>query len=144
MFFWTILLKLWTWRHWKQFDTFQSCFNTATLNLILSCFFDPTSFKSIWGYFFQVVFQYTLVNCTRPKLYVVQCNLVETCLKICLKWRIFSRTGKIGSGKNTNFFFFLLGLKYTLRTFFESKNLLSNSCPELSNQVLSFSAYQIC
>ena len=57
-----------------------------------------------------------------------------------LKWRILSQTGKIGSGKNTKFLFFLLGLKYTLRTCFESKNFSSNSCPELSNHVLSFSA----
>jgi hypothetical protein len=34
-------------------------------------------------------------------------------------------------------------LKYTLRTCFESKNFSSNSCPELSNQVLSFSEGQI-
>ena len=39
--------------------------------------------------------------------------------------------------------FFLLGLKYTLRTCFDSKKFLSKSCPELSNQVLSFSACQI-
>ena len=31
--------------------------------------------------------------------------------------------------------FFLLGLKYTLRTCFKSKNILLKSCPELSNQV---------
>ena len=62
----------------------------------------------------------------------------------CIKWRIFSRPSKIGSGKNTKYFFFILGLKYTLRTCFESKNFSSNSCPELSNQVLSFSAGQIC
>ena len=40
-------------------------------------------------------------------------------------------------------YFFLLGLKYTLRTCFESKNFLPKSCPELSNQVLSSSASQI-
>ena len=56
------------------------------------------------------------------------------------KWRILSRTGKIGSGKNTKYFFFLQGLEYTLRTCFESKNFLE---PELSNQILSFSACQI-
>ena len=39
--------------------------------------------------------------------------------------------------------FFLLGIKYTLRTCFESKNFLPNYCPELSNQVLSFSEGQI-
>ena len=60
-----------------------------------------------------------------------------------VKWRILSQTGKIGSGKNTKFLFFLLGLKYTLRTCFESTNFSSNSCPELSNQVLSFSEGQI-
>ena len=38
---------------------------------------------------------------------------------------------------------FLLGFKYTLRTCFESKNFLPKSCPELSNQVLSFSEGQI-
>ena len=60
-----------------------------------------------------------------------------------MKWRILNQTGEIGSGKNTKFLFFLLGLKYTLRTCFESKNFSSNSCPELSNQVLSFSEGQI-
>ena len=39
--------------------------------------------------------------------------------------------------KNIFFWFFLLGLKYTLRTYFESKNFLPKSCSELSNQVLS-------
>jgi hypothetical protein len=39
--------------------------------------------------------------------------------------------------------FFLLGLKYTLRTCFESKKFLPKSCPELSNQVLHFAAYEI-
>ena len=39
--------------------------------------------------------------------------------------------------------FFLLGLNYTLRTCFESKNFLPKSCPELSNQELSFSEGQI-
>ena len=62
---------------------------------------------------------------------------------ISFKWRIFSQPGKIGTGKNTKSLFFLLGLKFTLRTCFESKNFSSNSCPELSNQLLSFSACQI-
>jgi hypothetical protein len=57
---------------------------------------------------------------------------------LLFKWRIFSQPGKIGTGKNARFLFFLLGLKYTLSTFFESKNVLPNPCPELSNQVLSF------
>jgi hypothetical protein len=60
-----------------------------------------------------------------------------------LKWRILSQPAKIGSGKNKKSLFFLLGLKITLRTCFESNNFLSNSCPELSNQVLSFSEGQI-
>jgi hypothetical protein len=60
-----------------------------------------------------------------------------------LKWRILSQPTKIGSGKNKKSLFFLLGLKITLRTCFESSNFLSNSCPELSNQVLSFSEGQI-
>ena len=59
------------------------------------------------------------------------------------KWTILSRTGKIGSGKNTKYFFFVLVLMYTFRTCFESKNFLSNSCPVLSNQVLSSSACHI-
>ena len=58
------------------------------------------------------------------------------------KWRIFSLPGKIGTGKNTKYFF-LLGFKYTLGTCFESKNFLPKSCPELSNQILSFSEGQI-
>ena len=75
-----------------------------------------------------------------PQLFICM-QLVEC--RLCLKWRILSRKGKIGNGKNTKYFFFLLGLKDTLRTCFEPKNFLSNSCPELSNQQLSFSACQI-
>ena len=48
-----------------------------------------------------------------------------------------------GSGKNQKSWFFLLGLKYTLRTCFESKKFLAKSCPEQNNEVLSFSACQI-
>jgi hypothetical protein len=44
-----------------------------------------------------------------------------------LKWRIFSQTSTEQSGKNNN-----------------AINFLPKSCPELSNQVLSFSACQIC
>ena len=62
---------------------------------------------------------------------------------VYLKWRILSQTSREGSGKNIIFWFFLLGFKYTLRTCFESKNFLPKSCPELSNQVFSFSACQI-
>jgi hypothetical protein len=59
------------------------------------------------------------------------------------KWRILSQPTKIGSGKNKKSLFFLLGLKITLRTCFECNNFSSNSCPELSNKVLSFSEGQI-
>ena len=59
------------------------------------------------------------------------------------KWRILTQTSTEGSGKNKKFWFFLLGFKYTLRICFESKNFLPKSCPELSNQVLSFSEGQI-
>ena len=52
-----------------------------------------------------------------------------------VKWPILSRTSTEQSGKNKKSGFFLLGLKYTLRTCFESKNFLPKSCPELSNQV---------
>ena len=58
-----------------------------------------------------------------------------------LKWWIFSQTSSEQSGKNRKSWFFLLGLKYTLRTFFESKKLLSKSCPELSNQVHVLKVY---
>ena len=54
-----------------------------------------------------------------------------------IKYWILSQTGTEESGKNKKSWFFLLGLKYTLRTWFESKNILLKSCPELSNQVLS-------
>ena len=60
-----------------------------------------------------------------------------------VKQGVGSQTGTEGSGKNKKKLFFLLGLKYTLRTCFESKNFLPKSCPELSNQVLSFSACQV-
>ena len=60
-----------------------------------------------------------------------------------IKWRILSRISSEQSGKNEFFGIFLLGFKYTLRTCFESKNFLPKSCPELSNQVLSFSEGQI-
>ena len=62
---------------------------------------------------------------------------------LSFRWRIISQPGKKGIGKNTKSLFFLLGLKFTLRTCFESKNFSSNSCPELSNPQLSFSACQI-
>ena len=39
---------------------------------------------------------------------------------LLLKWPIFNQTGKTGTGKNTNYLFFLLGLKYTLSSCFES------------------------
>ena len=63
--------------------------------------------------------------------------------KLLIKWPFFIETSLDGSGKNKKSWFFLLGLKYTLRTCFESKKFLSKSCPELSNQVLSFSEGQI-
>ena len=63
-------------------------------------------------------------------------------LYMTLKWSFARDTGWSGSGKNKKSWFFLLGLKYTLRTCFESKNFSSNSCPELSNQAHSFSACQ--
>ena len=60
-----------------------------------------------------------------------------------IKYRIFNQTSSERSGKNKKYGFFLLGLKYTLRTCFDTINFLPKSCPELSNQVLSFSACQI-
>ena len=78
------------------------------------------------------------------KFYTILLNIWHVCsLWVGVKWRILSRPSKIGSDKNTKKNF-LLGLKFTLRTCFEYKNFSSNSCPELSNQVLSFSAGQIC
>ena len=38
-----------------------------------------------------------------PQLFICM-QLVEC--RLCLKWRILSRTGKIGSGKNTKYFFY--------------------------------------
>ena len=64
-------------------------------------------------------------------------------VKCKLKWPILSQTSTEGSGKNKRSWFFLSGFKYTLRTCFESINFLPKSCPELSNQVLSFSEGQI-
>ena len=61
-----------------------------------------------------------------------------------LKWRIFIQAGKIGSGENTKSLLFLLDLKYTLRTCFESKKFWSSSCPELRYQVRRYSVCQIC
>ena len=60
-----------------------------------------------------------------------------------LSGHFFSQAGLEGSGKNPKSRFFLLGLKYTLRTCFESKKFLSKSCPELSNQVLSLSNFLV-
>ena len=48
------------------------------------------------------------------------------------KWWIFSQTSSKGSGKNKKW------VKMWV------KNFLPKSCPELSNQVLSFSICQIC
>ena len=55
------------------------------------------------------------------------------------KWRIFSQPGKIGTGKNTKSLFFLLALKYTLRTCFESKNFLLKSSEQSGTQFFSLS-----
>jgi hypothetical protein len=42
---------------------------------------------------------------------------------MCIKWPFFThQAGLEGSGKNPKSGFFLLGLKYTLRTCFGSKN----------------------
>jgi hypothetical protein len=60
-------------------------------------------------------------------------------MHLMLKWWILSQTGAEGNGKNLKIWIFRLGLKYTLRTCFESKNFFPKSCPELINQVLSFS-----
>ena len=60
-----------------------------------------------------------------------------------IKWSFFIETGLDRSGKNQKSWFFPWGLKYTLRTCFESKNVLSKSCPELRNQVHQFSKYRI-
>ena len=57
-----------------------------------------------------------------------------------LKWRIFSRTSSEQSGKNKKSWFFLLGLKYTLRTCFESKYFLPKSCPV---QMICFQLFDI-
>ena len=66
-----------------------------------------------------------------------------TVLDICrhylaLKWRIFSQTSTEGSGKNWKSGFFLLGLKYTLRTCFDAINFLPN--PVLSWAIFKFHA----
>ena len=45
--------------------------------------------------------------------------------KNLLNWRILSQPAKIGSGKNKKSLFFLLGLKITLRTCFESNTGLN-------------------
>ena len=58
-------------------------------------------------------------------------------IKCPIKWTFFIEPSLDGSGKNQKSWFFLLGLKYTLRTSFESKKFLLKSCPELSNQILS-------
>lgn len=55
---------LWTWRHGKLLPRLKA-FLIQQL-WIWSCFVFSIqqAFKIIWGYFFQLVFQYTLVNCT--------------------------------------------------------------------------------
>ena len=69
-------------------------------------------------------------------------NSIKVTTILQFKWRIFSQPGKKGSVKIEKSLFFLLGLKITLRTCFESNKFLSNSFPELSNQVLIFSEGQ--
>ena len=59
------------------------------------------------------------------------------------KWSFFTEPGLVGSRKNKKIWFFLVCLKYFLMTCFESKKFLWKLCPELSNQVFSFSACQI-
>ena len=79
----------------------------------------------------------------RPKNSILNRVKRVVCMCLLLMWRILSRTSTDQSGKNEKKKFYLLGFKYTLRTCFESKNFLPKSCPELSNQVLSFSEGQI-
>ena len=45
-------------------------------------------------------------------------------MDLVILWRIFSRTSTEQSGKNKKSAFFLLGLKYTLRTCFDTINFL--------------------
>ena len=93
-----------------------------------------------------------LYQCSKMRFITFQNFYIRTCfsqflwffsLKCWFKWRIGSQTSTEGRGKNEKKKIFLLGFKYTLRTCFESKNFLPKSCPELSNQVLSFSGGQI-
>ena len=58
-----------------------------------------------------------------------------------VKWSFFIETGLDGSDRNLKSWFFLLGLKYTLRTYFKYKNFLSNSRPRLRNNVRQFSTF---
>ena len=67
---------------------------------------------------------------------------MTSCVCRQIKWPFFIGASLNGSGKNQKYWFFLLGLKYTLRTCFESKKLLSKSCPELSNFGCDFHTIQ--
>ena len=96
----------------------------------------------------------TIKTITRPKIYTLGPQLLWTSLvwfthvefkknpnSLCRFLDLSGElSGKIGTCKNTKPLFFLLGLKYALRSCFEPKNFLSDSCPELSIHVFSFSA----
>ena len=86
---------------------------------------------------------FTGLNLDWFKCYGLKCSLRPHASSANSQKLIFSRTSKLGSDKNKKSLFFLLGLKCTLKTCFEYNNFSSNSCPELSNQLLSFSACQI-
>ena len=71
-------------------------------------------------------------------------NLCNTLGTVHLSGEFWATQAQRKVVKTFSFWFFLLGLKYTLRTCFESKNFSSISCSELINQVLSFSVCQMC
>ena len=99
--------------------------------------YQSSSFHKFW--LTKTNFKKWLNVCLR----IISGNQNNILVSIIIKSRILSRTSTEQSGKNEKKKFYLMGFKFTSRTCFESKNFLPKSCPELSNQVLSFSEGQI-
>ena len=121
------------WLYWQTFRPDDSAILSRTI-LVAIAFFIGTSivlktFANMVWWFISVEEKFLF---SWKKIYVCNSKIDQKLMLVSFKWRNLSQTGKIGSVKNPKYFFFLLGLKYTLRTCFEYKNFSSNYCPELS------------
>ena len=95
--------SLWIWHGWATLKMYFSVNNFTEKSQ--SCLF----FYFQWFDFFMSVMAFTAFfwHTWLSPMTIMNTNRQKN---KCFKWRILSQTGKIGSGKNTKFLFFLLGL----------------------------------